>query len=123
MDEKYVDLRNIAIRYHIDLFRLINKAVKIGLDIRDFSLSESKLEEVVTIEDISKEDKLAINRFKHDDIRKKLDSLNKNIQRYEKELKTESEKEEVREKLDILYSERDSLSKLLVTYSQYNGRE
>ena len=121
MTKRNIDLRDIALRYHIDLFRLTNKAIKIGLDIKDFSLSEDKLEGFVTIEDIPQNDKIAVNRFKHDDTKRRLDEINTEVSRYEKELKAESEKDEVREKLNLLYSERNSLSKQLVSYSQYNG--
>ncbi|AJF62910.1 MAG: hypothetical protein QT11_C0001G0774 [archaeon GW2011_AR20] len=121
MTKRNIDLRDIALRYHIDLFRLTNKAIKIGLDIKDFSLSEDKLEGLVTIEDIPQNDKIAVNRFKHDDTKRRLDEINTEVSRYEKELKAESEKDEVREKLNLLYSERNSLSKQLVSYSQYNG--
>src|SRR3989344_3778216 len=120
MTKRNIDLRDIALRYHIDLFRLTNKAIKIGLDIKDFSLSEDKLEGLVTIEDIPQNDKIAVNRFKHDDTKRRLDEINTEVSRYEKELKAESEKDEVREKLNLLYSERNSLSKQLVSYSQYN---
>jgi hypothetical protein len=117
------DLRNLAIKYHIDIFRLVNNAMSKGLPIESFKIKESDLEKLSLLELIPRDDKVAINEYKYDEVQRELKLLEPDIQNLQQELKKFSGKIQTTEELEKLIMHKEALLKQASVYNQYrNGR-
>ena len=116
--ENQIDLRNVALRYRVDIAKLVNKALTKGIHIDNLIMQANDFEKLDLIELM--DDKAGITAYKHDDATARLRTVNADIARYEAELKASAEKEEVRETLSKLYSSRNSINRELSNL-KYSG--